>query len=159
VTQIGGRIRRPDLLDHVDRFDQHAVALRRIVIAQELEIRQQAARADAQDETAAAHLIELRSLAGDDGGVAIGQRDDTGAEGKLAGPGNEARHEHQRGGVRLGRGRVVLAQEHLIKAEPVGEQRLVEILGEILIHWPMRRMDRHHEKPETHRSLPIARAC
>ena len=80
ALEIVGRVLRPDLLDHVDGFDHHAVA--RVVVGhlEQLEVGQQSARADAQHEAALAHVVELRGLGRDDRRMVVGQVDDGGAE-------------------------------------------------------------------------------
>ena len=54
------------LLDHVDGLDHHAVARVVVGVLEQLEVRDEPARPDAQHEAALAHVIELRGFGRDD---------------------------------------------------------------------------------------------
>ena len=144
------RILRPDHLHDLDRFDDLAVAHADVVVTKQLEVRQQAARSDAELEPAAAHVIELRHFGGDDDRIVIGNADDAGAEAQVLGLRYEAGHEHQRRRDRLAGRRKMLAEPQLLEAEPVGQQRFLGVLGKRLGKRAGRRVHRHHEKSETH---------
>ena len=79
ALDIVGRVLRPDAQDRVDRFHERALARGRIDVEQ-LEVGGEPAGADAEQEAAAAHVIELRDLAGDDRRMMVRQVDDGGAE-------------------------------------------------------------------------------
>ena len=157
ALDVVGRILRPDAQDHVDRFHEGALARRRVDLEQ-LEVGGEPAGADAEQEAAAAHVIELRGLAGDDRRVMVRQVDDGGAEGEVLGLRHEAGEEHQRRGERLGGGGEMLAHPELVIAELVGQDRLGGVLGQGVGERAAGRMHRHHEHPETHggRSLSAA---
>jgi len=103
------------------------------------------ARSDAEMEAAAAHVIELRDLAGDDRRMVVRQIDDRGAERQVFGLRHQAGEEHQRRGERLGDRREMLAHPELVEAELVGEQRLGGVLGQRAGERTAGRMHRHHE--------------
>src|SRR5262245_64593408 len=49
----------------------------------------------------------------------------------------------------------MLAQPHLIEAEPLGQQRLLGGLRKEIAERPRRRMERHHEQAEAHGFVSI----
>ncbi len=54
---------RPDLDHHVDRFERHLGSGRVIFGLEQLEVAAQAARADAEQQSSFAHVVELRNFA------------------------------------------------------------------------------------------------
>ena len=70
ALDVVGRILRPDAQDHVDQFHEGALARGRVDLEQ-LEVGGEAAGADAEQETAAAHVIKLCGLARHDGRVMV----------------------------------------------------------------------------------------
>ena len=101
--EIVGRILRPNPLDHVDVLDQHARLLRAVRRhPEQFRIGRQASGADPEDEASATHVIELRGLGRDMGGVPVWRVDDAGGEFEPLGAGQQVRHEHQRRRIRLG---------------------------------------------------------
>ena len=148
--QIVRRILRPDALDGRNGLHRLAAAYAAVGIAEQLEIGKKPARPDAKHEAAAAHVIELRDLGGDDGGIVVRQTDHAGAEFQVFGARHETRHEHQRRRNRLrGRGKM-LAQPHLVETERVGVKRLLFVLGQRVGERARWRMHRHHEYSEAH---------
>ena len=101
-------------------------------------------------KSAAAHVIELRRLGGDHDRVVIGETNDAGAELQIFGARYKPGHEHHRRGDRLAGRRKMLAQPNSAKAQLIGEERLLGILGQRFGERAGRRMHRHHEKSETH---------
>ena len=148
--KIVGRILRPDALDRGDGFHRLARAHAAVGVAEQLEVGEEPARADAEHEAAAAHVIELRDLGGDDRRIVVRQADHAGAEFQVFGARHEARHEHQRRRDRLGGRGEMLAEPHFVEAERVGVERLLLVLGERLGERARRRMHRHHEYSEAH---------
>ena len=115
AAEIIGRVARPDALDHLDRFDQHPAALaRRRRNVHHLDVGRRRAGADAENEAALAQVIELRRLGGDHRRMMQRRVDDAGAEDQPLGARQQARGEHQRRRIGLGRGRVMLADEQLV---------------------------------------------
>ena len=104
ALDVVGRILRPDLQHDLDRLEEHAATLGAIADLEQLVIGRQPARPDAEHETAAAHVIELRDFAGDDGRVVVRQVDDGGAERQILRLRDQAGEEHQRRGERFGDG-------------------------------------------------------
>jgi hypothetical protein len=119
-------------------------------LSEQLEIRKQSARPDAEHETAAAHVIELRGFRGNHDRIVIGNTDDAGAEAQIAGARQQRGHEHHGRGDRLAGGGKMLAQPQLGKAELVGEQRFFSILSKCFGKRPGRWVHRHHKKSEPH---------
>jgi hypothetical protein len=151
--ELVGRALRPDAPDHVERLQHHAMALVGVGNIEQLVVRRQAAGADAENEAPAAHVIELRGLGRDDGGMAVRQVDDAGGEHDAAGLRDEARHEHHRGRDRLAGGGEVLADPQFVEAEALGQQGFLRGLLEIRAKRPRRRMQRHHEQAKAHVGL------
>ena len=149
ALDVVGRVLRPDAQDHVDRFHEGALARGRVDLEQ-LEIGGEPAGADAEQEAAAAHVVELRGLAGDDRRMMVRQVDDRGAEREVLGLRHEAGEEHQRRGERLGGGGEMLAHPELVVAELVGQDRLGGVLGQRVGQRAAGRMHRHHEHSQTH---------
>ena len=154
ALEVVGRSAGPDLADHVDRF--HALAQPRpaLLVAEQLEVGRQRPRPDAEDEPAAAHVVELRGFSRDRRRMVAWQVDDAGTELDLLGLRNGRRHEGEGIGDRFGRGGEVLADPGFGVAELVSQDDLVEILLIGFRHVAMRRMQRHHENSEFHFVLP-----
>ena len=142
----------------LDRFEEHAAALGAVADVEQLMIGGEPARPDAQHEAAAAHVVELRAFARDDGRMVVGQVDDGGAEREVLGLRHQAGEEHQRRGERLGDGGEVLAHPELVEAELVGQQRLGGVLAQRVGHRTAGRMHRHHEHSKTHVSFRLGLA-
>ena len=131
-SNVVGRVLRPDALDDVHRLDQHPVALLDVGDVEQLVVGRQAAGADAEQEAALAHVVELRDLRRDHRRMPVRQVDHAGAEDDAAGLRDQARHEHQRRRDRLGGGGEMLADEDLVEAEPLGQQHLLGGFGHIV---------------------------
>ena len=147
---IVGRILRPDFLDGFDRLDEFARAHGAIGVVEQLEVGEQPARADAEHEAAAGHVIELCCFGRDHHRIVVRQADHRGAEAQILGARREARHEHQRRGDRLGGGGKMLADPEFVEAELIGVERLLFVFGERVGERAGRRVHRHHEHSEPH---------
>jgi hypothetical protein len=91
-----------------------------------------------------------RRLRRDLGRMVIAHGDGAAAEHDALRVVRQAREEHQARGDVLGEVGDVLADERLAVAEPVGEQDRLAILGVRLPRIPRRRVQRHHERGESH---------
>src|SRR3977135_2166280 len=93
ALDVVGRVLRPDTQDHVDGFHEGALPRRRGDV-EHLEGGGKTDGTDAEQEAAAAHMVELRGFASDDGWMMVGQVDDGGAEGEVLGLRHETGEEH-----------------------------------------------------------------
>jgi hypothetical protein len=93
--ELIGRILRPDPFDHADRFHHLALAHLAIAVVEQFEIGIEPADADAEHETAAAHVIELRDFGRHFDRMVVRQADHRRAESEILGARHEAGHEHQ----------------------------------------------------------------
>ena len=74
---------RPDFPHDADRFDHLAIAHGVVGLSEQFEIRKKSTGPDAEHETAAAHMIELRGFRGNHDRIVVGNADDAGAETRL----------------------------------------------------------------------------
>src|SRR5262245_44716619 len=150
AVELIRRALRPDALDERDRLEHHALALAGVRNIEQLVVRRQAAGADTEDEATLAHVIELRDLRRDHGGMAVRQIDDAGCKRDALRLWDQTCHQHQGRRDRLAGGGEMLAQPHLVEAEPLGEQGLLGSLRKEGAKGPRGRMERHHEQAEAH---------
>ena len=149
--QVVRRLAPPDVEHHVDRLEEDGVPVL-LVVAEDLRVRHQPARADAHDEAPFQHVIEHRHLRRDRGRVGVRHVDRAAAEHDALRVVGEAGEEHQARGHVLREVGNVLADVGLGEAEAVAEQDRLAVLGKRLRRLPGRRVERHHEHREFHRT-------
>ena len=149
AIQVIRRVVVPDRQHLVDGFQEHLVAVG-VEVAECLGVRQQATRADAEQEAAVEHMVEHGDLRGDRCRMRVRHVDGAGAELHGLGLVHQAGEEDRAGGDVLGAVGDVFAAQSLDETQFVGEhegfavlaQRLPPILGE----W----VDWHGEEAELH---------
>jgi hypothetical protein len=151
------RVLGPELLDGLDRLDDHLGPQLRLAHVEHLDVAHEAAGADAHDEAPAAEVVEHGDVRGDRGGMHLRQVDDAGAERDLGGPRNQGREEDERRGDALAPRAEVLAHERLGEPEAVGEHDGLLVLLEDLPVVPVGMMKGHGEQAEldAHERSPI----
>ena len=146
---VVGRLALPDGEDHVDRLGEHLVAVL-VEDPDRLGVGGQRAGAHAEDEAPFRQVIEHRRLRRHQHRVLL--RQVAGAARKLDALGrmDQRREKQQRIGDVLRLVGEVLADEHIVVAEPVGKHDRLPVLLQRLGVIAVQRVHRHHEHSQLH---------
>ncbi|MNO97907.1 hypothetical protein D3C76_896320 [compost metagenome] len=136
-------------MDDVDRLGGHLGAVE-FLGAEQFHVRNQAARAYAHDQAAAAEMVELGNITGDGGRVVLRQVEYASGELDVLGGVEQGGEELQRVGHGLRAATVVLANPDFAEAQLVGEDRGFAVLLQHFGVVTPRIVQRHHEQTEFH---------
>ena len=129
-VDLVGRVLRPELEDGVDGLEHHLRPQLRLAEVEDLEVADEAARADAHDEAPLAELVEHGRVRRHRHRVSLRQVQHARAEADLLRAVDERGEEHQRRGDALAPGAEVLAHERFAEAQPVREDDGFLVFGE-----------------------------
>ena len=155
------RFALPDGEDHVDGFGEQLIALLHgQAEAERLGVGGERARADAENEAALCQMIEHRRVRRDERRMAVREVRCPGAELDGLGVADQGGEEDEAVGHVLAAVGEVLADEGVVKAEPVREDDCLAVFLQG-VHWiALRRVHRHHEKAQPHSgSIRAALTC
>ena len=151
-----GRGVGPELQDRVQRGPRVALVVDGGVvapIAEDLHVAGEAAGADTPVEAALRHVVELRDPVGENEGIVVRDAAHARAQPDLLGERDRLRNEQVRRGDVLPLRREVLADPDLGVAELVELDDLIQVRLERLGEVRARRVQRHGEKTELHRTV------